>query len=116
KIAEQMRAAGPDYFLNVPQLLERMRKAVDEQLWKTGGLPLVIYQRAKSAYMRERDGKKTIADSVWLGLANAIIFPAIRKKIIGGNLKALICGSAPLKPQTPPFFIIIGMPVLPVLR
>ena len=38
KIAADMRAAGPDYFLNVPALLERMRKAVDEQLWKTGGL------------------------------------------------------------------------------
>src|SRR5437870_4384351 len=56
KLAEQMRAAEPDYFLNVPQLLERMRKAVDEQLWKTGGLPLAIYRRAKSAHMRKREG------------------------------------------------------------
>src|SRR6266404_3885574 len=47
KLAQQMRASEPDYFLNVPQLLERMRKAVDEQLWKTGGLPLAIYRRAK---------------------------------------------------------------------
>src|SRR5690349_17895283 len=43
KLAEQMRGAAPHYFLNVPQLLERMRKAVDEQLWKAGGLPLAIY-------------------------------------------------------------------------
>ena len=40
KIATEMRLAAPDYFLNVPALLERMRKAVDEQLWKTGGLPV----------------------------------------------------------------------------
>ena len=43
KLAGEMRAAAPDYFLNVPALLERMRKAVDEQLWKTGGLARVIY-------------------------------------------------------------------------
>ena len=33
QIASEMRAVAPDYFLNVPALLERMRKAVDEQLW-----------------------------------------------------------------------------------
>ena len=38
KFASDMPAVAPDYFLNVPHLLERMRKAVDEQLWKTGGV------------------------------------------------------------------------------
>lgn len=114
KLAEQMREAEPDYFLNVPQLLERMRKAVDEQLWKGGGLPLAIYSRAKSAFMRAREEKKTASVSIWLALANAIIFPAIRKKMIGGNLKALICGSAALNLETQLFFMMIGVPVLQV--
>src|ERR1700720_4040950 len=47
RLAKDMRAATPDYFLNVPALLERMRKAVDEQLGKTGGLALTIYSHAK---------------------------------------------------------------------
>jgi len=114
KLAEQMRGAAPHYFLNVPQLLERMRKAVDEQLWKAGGLPVAIYTHAKSAYMRAREGKKKLSDSIWLGLANAIIFPAIREKMIGANLKALICGSAPLNVETQLFFMLIGVPVLQV--
>src|SRR5947208_555534 len=96
KLAEQMRGAAPHYFLNVPQLLERMRKAVDEQLWKAGGLPLAIYSRAKSAYVRKREGHISLSDSLWLRLANAIVFPAIRRKMIGPQLRALICGSAPL--------------------
>src|SRR6266446_6272484 len=33
KLASDMRTVAPEYFLNVPALLERMRKAVDEQLW-----------------------------------------------------------------------------------
>jgi long-chain acyl-CoA synthetase len=114
KLAAQMRAAQPDYFLNVPQLLERMRKAVDEQLWKTGGLPLATYRRAKSAYVREREGRATFSDSFWLKLANAVIFPSIRKKMIGLQLRALICGSAPLNIETQLFFMMLGITVLQV--
>src|SRR6266566_3851062 len=47
RLAKDMRAAVPDYFLNVPALLERMRKAVDEQLANTGGLALTIYSHAQ---------------------------------------------------------------------
>ena len=114
RIAEQMRTAAPDYFLNVPALLERMRKAVDEQLWKTGGMVLGIYTRAKSAWMRLREGKQDLADRLWLTLANTAVFPAIRKKMIGSNLKALICGSAPLSMETQLFFMMLGIPVLQV--
>ena len=47
KIANDMRTVAPDYFLNVPQLLERMRRAVDEQLWQTGGVAQTIHARAR---------------------------------------------------------------------
>jgi len=114
KIAGDMRAAAPDYFLNVPALLERMRKAVDEQLWKTGGVVLNIYSRAKGAWVRRREGQNSFADSMWLGLANGMVFPTIRKKMIGSRLKALICGSAPLSVETQLYFMMLGIPVLQV--
>ena len=56
KIANDMRVVAPDYFLNVPQLLERMRRAVDEQLWQTGGVAQAIYARAKGAWARRQEG------------------------------------------------------------
>ena len=114
KLAEDMRTAGADYFLNVPQLLERIRKGVDEQLWKTGGLPLTIYSRAKGAWTRKHEGKSKFADGLWLSLANSAVFPTIRKKMLGENLKALICGSAPLNHDTQLFFMMLGIPVLQV--
>lgn len=114
RLASEIRQSAPDYFVNVPALLERMRRAVDQQLWKTGGLPLSIYSHAKTAWMRKREGKATLADSGWLALANALIFPAIRKKMIGANLKALICGSAPLSVDTELYFMMLGLPVLQV--
>src|ERR1022692_5145596 len=114
KIAGEMRQASPDYFLNVPALLERMRKAVDEQLWKTGGLPLKLYTKAKGAWVRMQEGKARATDGLWLGLANRLVFPTLRKKMIGGNLRALICGSAPLNIETQLFFMMLGIPVLQV--
>lgn len=114
KLAGEMRAAAPDYFLNVPALLERMRKAVDEQIWKTGGIVLSIYTRAKAAWMRKQEGATRASDGVWLGMANALVFPAIRKKMLGPKLKGLISGSAPLSIETQYYFMMLGMPVLQV--
>jgi long-chain acyl-CoA synthetase len=114
KIAVDMRTVAPDYFLNVPQLLERMRRAVDEQLWQAGGVAQAIYSRAKGAWARQQEGQPKASDSMWLGLAKWLVFPAIRKKMIGKNLKALICGSAPLSEETQLYFIMLGIRVLQV--
>ena len=114
KIANDMRTVAPDYFLNVPQLLERMRRAVDEQLWQTGGVALAIYSRAKGAWARRQDGQPSAGDALWLGLANRLVFPAIRKKMMGRNLRALICGSAPLSAETQLYFTMLGIGVLQV--
>ncbi len=114
KLAGDVRAAAPDYFLNVPQLLERMRKAVDEQLWKTGGVVQNIYSKAKAAWMRKQECKTSLSDSMWLACAKSIVFPTIREKMIGANLKALICGSAPLSVETQQYFMMLGIPVLQV--
>jgi long-chain acyl-CoA synthetase len=114
KIAADMRTVAPDYFLNVPQLLERMRRAVDEQLWQTGGVAQAIYARAKGAWARRQDGQRKSEDVLWLGLAKLMVFPAIRKKMIGRNLKALICGSAPLSAETQLYFTMLGIHVLQV--
>jgi long-chain acyl-CoA synthetase len=114
KIASELRTVAPDYFLNVPQLLERMRRAVDEQLWQTGGIVQAIYGRAKGAWVRRQEKQPQSGDGMWLKLANMLVFPTIRRKMIGKNLKALICGSAPLNPETQLYFAMLGIRVLQV--
>lgn len=114
RIATELRTVEPEYFVNVPALLERVRRAVDEQIWKTGGIVRMMYLKAKGAYPRKQEGKATLADSLWLGLASRLVFPTIRKKMIGSNLKALICGSAPLAVETQLYFTMLGIPVLQV--
>jgi long-chain acyl-CoA synthetase len=51
---------------------------------------------------------------LWLWSAGTILFPAIRKKLLGSNLKALISGSAPLALETQLYFMMLGVPVLQV--
>ncbi len=107
KIPDDMPVVAPHYFLNVPQLLERMRRGVDDQITKQGGLAQAIYSRAKAAWARK-------GTSPWLWLGQSLVFPKIRKKMLGENLKALICGSAPLTPETQDYFRMLGIPVLQV--
>lgn len=107
RIPSDMPAVAPHYFLNVPQLLERMRRGVDEQIAQKGGIAQVIYNRAKAAWARRQE-------NVWLWLANRLVFPTIRKKMAGEKLRALICGSAPLTPETQDYFRMLGIRVLQV--
>jgi long-chain acyl-CoA synthetase len=113
KIANDMPVVAPHYFLNVPQLLERMRRGVDEEIAKRGGLVAAMYSRAKSAWAGQGPGSLS-SGAIWFWLSNALIFPALRKKMFGRNLKALICGSAPLTPETQDYFRMLGIPVLQV--
>ena len=113
KLADEIRGAAPDYFLNVPTLLERIRAGVDDNLRKRGGAIAAIYDRAKAAWLR-LDAKAPHAwDFFWLGLAGLLIFPSIRKRL-GPNLRALICGSAPLARETQLYFMMLGIRVLQV--
>lgn len=113
-LAADLRAAAPHYFLNVPVLLERMRAGIDEQLHKTGGLANLIYTRAREAWLGRDRGQRPALGGLWLALGRGMIFPTIRSKMIGANLRALICGSAPLARETQLYFMMLGVPVLQV--
>ncbi|MGH9784722.1 MAG: AMP-binding protein, partial [Terriglobia bacterium] len=113
KLMEEMQLAAPDYFLNVPALLERVRSGVEEQLNKRGGVVLWLYRNAKAAWFRQQAGESSASDAIRLALGRRLLFPSIRKRL-GPNLKALICGSAPLAKETQLFFLMLGIPVLQV--
>lgn len=113
RLAEEIHSAAPDYFLNVPALLERMRGGIEENIRKRGGMVAKLFGRARAAWFRLDANAPETWDFLWLGLAGLVIFPAIRKRL-GRNLRALICGSAPLARDTQLFFMMLGIPVLQV--
>jgi long-chain acyl-CoA synthetase len=111
KLADEIRIAVPNYFLNVPTLLERVRRGVEENIANQVAPIHSLYARAKKAWQRHNAGRRSALDSFWLGLANLLIFGKIKARF-GSHLLALICGSAPLAPETQQFFLMLGIPVL----
>jgi long-chain acyl-CoA synthetase len=111
KLADEIRIASPHYFLNVPTLLERVRRGVEEALSKRSAPIRSLYGKAREAWMRKHLGRGRAADVFWLGLGRKFIFIKIKDRF-GPNIRVLICGSAPLAPETQQFFLMLGIPVL----
>ncbi len=113
KLAQELAAAAPDYFLNVPTLLERVRAGTLEQIRKKGGLAELLFTHGDAAFRAQQNGKRGLLNNLWLSAAQSLVFSKIREKI-GTDLKAIICGSAPLAVETQLFFMMLGIPVLQV--
>ncbi len=113
KLADELKLAAPNYCLNVPTLLERIRTGVEKQISEKPGFVQAIYRNGKAAWLRRYENKAGGLDSLWLALAHKLIFASIKQKI-GPNLRALICGSAPLNKETQLFFLMLGIRVLQV--
>jgi long-chain acyl-CoA synthetase len=111
KLADEIRLAAPHYFLNVPTLLERVKRGVEDNLAKQPGPIQSLYKRAREAWQRQHVGRGGSFDSLWLALGRKLIFSKVTARF-GPNLRALICGSAPLAPETQQFFLMLGVPVL----
>jgi long-chain acyl-CoA synthetase len=114
RLADELKLAEPGYFLNVPTLLERVRARIEQTVRERGGNAAKIFFRAQNAYLgKYLSGSAGFTDSLCLWLATLVMFPTIRKSL-GPNLKALICGSAPLAVETQLFYQMLGIRVLQV--
>jgi long-chain acyl-CoA synthetase len=111
KLADEIRLASPHYFLNVPTLLERVRRGVEENIAKRSAPIRSLYAKAREAWGRKHAGRGRGLDALWLSLGRRFIFSKIKERF-GPNIRALICGSAPLAPETQQFFLMLGIPVL----
>lgn len=115
-LADEIRMTAPNYFLNVPTLLERVRRGALEGLGKQPFPIRALFKRAKESWEHQaevKSGRLGGLDALWLALGRRLIFRKIREKF-GGHLRALICGSAPLAVETQQFFMMLGIPVLQV--
>jgi long-chain acyl-CoA synthetase len=114
KLADEIRLSAPNYFLNVPTLLERVRRGVLDSISKRAAAIRVLFQKTKESWERENDGTRLgPLDRMWLALGRRLIFAKVKERF-GGNLRALICGSAPLAVETQQFFMMLRIPVLQV--
>jgi long-chain acyl-CoA synthetase len=110
RVADELRLSAPNYFFNVPTLLERVRRGVEEAISKSGSIVATIYRRARDSWKKQIEEKKREPGGFWLFLARNLIFRNIRARF-GPNLRGLVCGSAPLAPETQEFFAMLGIPI-----
>jgi long-chain acyl-CoA synthetase len=108
KLADEIRFSAPNYFFNVPTLLERVKRGVEEALSKRGSLIQSLYKKGRAAWQKRNDGESS--GGLWLFVAQKLIFGKIRERF-GSNLHSLVCGSAPLAPETQEFFAMLGIPI-----
>ena len=112
KLADEIRLSAPNYFLNVPTLLERVRRGVLDSISKRAAPIRMLFKNSKASWEREHSGARlNPLDAVWLAIGRRLIFAKIKERF-GGNLRTLICGSAPLAVETQQFFMMLGIPVL----
>src|SRR5260370_908187 len=115
KLADEIRLSAPHYFLNVPTLLERVRRGVEDALSKRAAPIRFLYAKARAAWQRQNSSRARTPDALWLALRRKLIFSKIKERF-GPHLRALICGSAPLPPETHQFFLILGLPAFQASR
>jgi long-chain acyl-CoA synthetase len=113
RLAEELKIAAPNYCLNVPTLLERIRTGVEGQIASKPALIQTLYGQGKEAWTRRQEGRGRGLDWLWEVIARRLLFAPIQQKI-GPALAALICGSAPLSRETQLFFLMLGIRVLQV--
>jgi long-chain acyl-CoA synthetase len=111
KLADEIRLSSPNYFLNVPTLLERVRRGVEENLSGRAAPIRSLFEKSREAWQRKNAGRTRMLDRLWLWIAEKLMFSKIKQRF-GHDLHALICGSAPLAPETQQFFQMLGIPVL----
>ena len=108
KLADEIRLSAPNYFFNVPTLLERVKRGVEDALSKRGSLIRSVYKKGRAAWQKQSEGES--GGGLWLFAAQKLIFGKIRERF-GPNLRGLVCGSAPIAPETQDFFAMLGVPI-----
>jgi long-chain acyl-CoA synthetase len=112
-LATELAAAEPQYFLNVPALLERIKNGVEQKVRDQGGVGLRLYEAGRRAWLRRAAGEGGAVDAAVVAVARRVVFDRIRQRI-GPRLECLICGSAPLGDDTQRWFEMLGIPVYQV--
>ena len=111
-ISEHLQDIKPHYFTTVPRLLERVyEKIVKKGQALTGFKKQLFFWSLKQAMENELGQPKSFSQSSNLMVANKFVFNKWREAL-GGRIKAIICGSAPLQPRLATIFTNASIPVL----
>ncbi len=114
RLVEDLAQVRPHWFQNVPVVLDRVRHGVESALQRRSGVMRSVFAGAWRAARARHAGRSVpFGDRIAHRIASALLFPAVRMRV-GPELRALVCGSAPLSVDTQLFFGMLSIPVLQV--
>jgi long-chain acyl-CoA synthetase len=113
RLTTNMAEARPTLMTAVPRLYESMHARMVKSARQAGGLKERLFHRAVALGLKRYEAKSG------LGLGERVFDLAldrlVRRKVkaqLGGRLKALVSGGAPLNPDIGKFFLALGLRVL----
>jgi long-chain acyl-CoA synthetase len=101
KLLDDVAALKPLYFLGAPRVFQKIYDKVMAGVQTSPALRRTLFQTAYAAkHDALRHGNRT---PIW----DLVVFKNLAKRILGGNVRVIISGSAPLSPEVGAFLRII---------
>lgn len=105
----------PHYTLVVPLILERVRRGARDGIAAKGPLAASALAALEAAWDRleaaaEASARGRVRDRALVALGRRTLLAPVRAKL-GGRLRGIVCGSAPLDPATQRFIRLLGIEV-----
>jgi len=128
KIFDDLKTQRPDYLVVVPSLLEAMQKSIEKRislfdmfLVRFEKFYLVFSGYLTGRYPRFRREERLL--EIFAAILPLVILAPVKiashfllqrrmRALMGGNLKAIVCGGGPLSIQLDRFFTAIGIDIL----
>lgn len=116
KVADNLREVRPTLTTGAPRLYEKMYAAVLQSASDAGGVKKMIAFWARRVGIEYADAEVDgNGAGTWLRLkhrvADRLVYAKIRDRV-GGNIRFLVSGSAPLAPVIMKFFYAAGLPII----
>uniref|UniRef100_K3XB92 Long-chain-fatty-acid--CoA ligase n=1 Tax=Globisporangium ultimum (strain ATCC 200006 / CBS 805.95 / DAOM BR144) TaxID=431595 RepID=K3XB92_GLOUD len=107
KLMDDIAELKPTVFPSVPRVLNRIFDKISQGVSSAGGVKKFLFDQAFAAKkINVRDGY--MYHSVW----DPVVFNKV-KMVLGGNVRLMMNGSAPLSPEVKEFIqVVFGCPVL----
>ena len=115
-LKETLFETAPTVFFTVPRYLQKRAAEILVGVAGSSGLKRFVYQRAmafaRHQLPRRWEGKQQIGDAAAAWFWRQAMFRPILNKIGFDELELLVCGGAPLSPETASFWQMLGINVV----
>ena len=107
-LKDDLRTLRPTLLITVPSMLNRIYEVINQQFNSKSGLSKSMLDKALSQKIQKYEQTGELSNS----FVQNLVFKKVQKSF-GGNLRIMMCGSAPIAGEVMKFLrIVIGCPIL----